>query len=152
MRLVAAGCPGLLFGVGLALSGMIDPARVLAFIDVYGAWGPSLEFVLTGAVTVAGCGHAVSRPMPRPLFDASTHLPARSAIDAKLVVGAAVFGIGWGLAGFCPGPDLAGLVLGLPSIAVFVAAMLAGMWLHRATSVRASAPASGRSGLTGKAS
>lgn len=126
-RPLAALAAGLLFGLGLALSGMLDPARVRGFLDVGGAWDPSLVFVLGGAVTVSALGYAVSRRLPRPALAPAFDLPAARRIDAPLVLGAALFGIGWGLSGFCPGPAVAALSTGAAPVVVFVAAMLIGM-------------------------
>jgi len=115
---------GLLFGAGLAVSGMTDPTRVVGFLDVTGDWDPTLAFVMGGALLVFGAGHAWLRRTGR--------LPARGAGDApskELVVGSVVFGIGWGLGGFCPGPALAGIGDLRPEALVFVPAMAAGMFL-----------------------
>jgi uncharacterized protein len=130
VRPLAALGAGLLFGLGLSLSGMLDPARVRGFLDVAGAWDPSLVFVLGGAVSVSALGYALSRRLPRPALAASFDLPTARRIDAPLVAGAALFGVGWGLAGFCPGPAVAALSTGAAPVLVFVAAMLAGMALH----------------------
>ena len=129
-QVITALAAGTVFGLGLAMSGMLDPARVRGFLDIFGAWDPSLAFVLGGAVTVALAGMAVLRRLRRPAFDEGFHLPATSPIDRRLVLGSAIFGIGWGMAGFCPGPALASLALGLAPVALFVIAMLAGMTLH----------------------
>ncbi len=127
-RLAAALAAGLVFGLGLSLSGMIDPARVLGFLDLAsGQWDPSLVFVLAGAVMVAAPGIALQRRLSKPLLDEQFHLPPPGAVDRRLLGGAAVFGIGWGLAGFCPGPAVAALSLGRAPVLLFVAAMLAGM-------------------------
>ena len=129
-RPLAALGAGLLFGLGLSLSGMLDPARVRGFLDVGGAWDPSLVFVLGGAVAVSALGYALARRLPRPALAAGFDLPTAKRIDAPLVGGAALFGIGWGLSGFCPGPAVAALSTGAVPVLVFVAAMLAGMALH----------------------
>lgn len=129
-QIVTALAAGAVFGLGLSLSGMLDPARVRGFLDVAGAWDPSLAFVLGGAVAVALAGMVPLRRMRRPAFDDVFHLPATSPIDRRLVLGSAIFGIGWGMAGFCPGPALASLSLGLAPVVLFVIAMLAGMTLH----------------------
>ncbi|WP_312362243.1 YeeE/YedE family protein [Ensifer sp.] len=129
-RLVATLASGILFGVGLSLSGMLDPAPVRGFLDIAGDWNPSLAFVLGGAVAVSALGALTVRRMRRPLFDDSFHLPENRVIDGRLVIGSATFGVGWGLVGLCPGPALASLSLGLPATALFVVAMLAGMVLH----------------------
>ncbi|MCJ2059900.1 YeeE/YedE family protein [Methylobacterium sp. J-048] len=130
LRILAALAAGLTFGLGLALSGMLDPARVRGFLDVAGAWDPSLVFVLGGAVTVSGLGYLLSRRLPAPVLDARFDLPTRHRIDAPLILGAALFGIGWGLSGFCPGPAVAALSTGAVPVLVFVVAMLIGMALH----------------------
>lgn len=130
-RFIAALVAGGIFGFGLSLSGMVDPARVRGFLDLgSGHWDPSLMFVLGGAVAVAMVGVAVQRRMARPVLDSQFHLPARSRIDGRLIAGSAIFGAGWGLAGFCPGPALSALSLGLGPVLLFVAAMTAGMLLH----------------------
>ncbi|MEO5758117.1 MAG: YeeE/YedE family protein [Mesorhizobium sp.] len=130
LQVLAALAAGTLFGFGLALSGMLDPVRVQGFLDVFGAWDPSLAFVLGGAVAVAMGGVAWIRQMSRPLLADSFHLPMNSRIDAPLVIGSAIFGLGWGLGGFCPGPAIASLSLGLTPSLIFVAFMLAGMVAH----------------------
>ncbi|KAA0125426.1 YeeE/YedE family protein [Methylobacterium sp. P1-11] len=130
-RLVAALASGLLFGVGLALSGMMDPQKVLGFLDLAGAWDPSLAFVLAGAVGISALGYAIKGRLDRPAFALRFAVPENRRPDGRLLSGAALFGIGWGLAGLCPGPALAGVVLGLPEVALFVAAMLTGMLLYR---------------------
>ncbi|KUL92960.1 membrane protein [Bosea sp. WAO] len=129
-QIITALAAGTLFGLGLAMSGMLDPARVRGFLDIFGAWDPSLAFVLGGAVTVALAGMAVLKRLRRPVFDEQFHLPATSPVDRRLVLGSAIFGIGWGMAGFCPGPALASLSLGLAPVVLFVVAMLVGMTLH----------------------
>ncbi|MEW6642629.1 MAG: YeeE/YedE family protein [Pseudomonadota bacterium] len=127
----AALVSGIVFGFGLALSGMLDPARVRGFLDIAGAWNPALAFVLGGAVIVAMLGVGLVRRMRRPLFDTTFHLPPATAKpDRKLIVGSALFGVGWGMVGLCPGPAVASLVTGRTSVVIFVAAMLAGMVLH----------------------
>ena len=121
---------GLIFGFGLALSGMLDPARVRGFLDIFGAWDPSLAFVLGGAVAVSAVGYVISRNMKSPALDASFRLPTDSAVDAPLMIGAAVFGIGWGIAGLCPGPAVASLAFGIPATIAFTVAMLVGVFAH----------------------
>ncbi|RXF75567.1 YeeE/YedE family protein [Hansschlegelia zhihuaiae] len=135
-QIVVAGLSGLIFGFGLALSGMLDPARVRGFLDVFGAWDPSLAFVLGGAVAAASIGVWLSRRLPRPAFDQSFHLPKSRTIDGKLVAGAAIFGVGWGMAGLCPGPAVASITLGVPATLLFLAAMLAGMAIHDRATIR----------------
>lgn len=130
-RLVVALLAGLLFGSGLALSGMLDPARVLGFLDLAsGHWDPSLLFVLGGALLVALPAVQLQRRLARPLLDSTFHLPPTAPVDRRLLPGALLFGLGWGLAGLCPGPALAGLGLGIAKVYGFVAAMVVGMVLH----------------------
>lgn len=131
LRLLVAFAAGTIFGFGLSLSGMADPARVIGFLDVAsGHWDPSLAFVLGGALLVALPGVLLQRRMTRPALDDCFHLPTASTIDPRLVAGSAVFGAGWGLAGFCPGPAVTTLSIGLTAPFVFAAAMAAGMVLH----------------------
>lgn len=127
VRLVPALLAGLLFGLGLTVSGMIDPAKVLGFLDIAGNWDPSLAFVMAGAIPVAAVGFAVGRRRAAPLCAHGFSAPVRTAIDTRLCLGAATFGIGWGLAGYCPGPALAALGLGDGRTVLFVAAMVIGL-------------------------
>ena len=122
---------GLLLGTGLVVSGMSDPAKVLNFLDIAGTWDPSLAFVMGGAVIVAFLGFRLVLKRPGPLVGEAFQLPQRKDIDARLVLGAALFGIGWGLGGLCPGPALATVGLGAPGVLAFVPSMLAGMWAAR---------------------
>lgn len=122
---------GTLFGAGLALSDLINPARVLAFLDIAGAWDPTLAFVMGGALLPSAIGYLFARRMQRPVMAKGFCIPENRALDGRLLVGAAIFGVGWGLVGFCPGPALAALSFGTWQPVLFVAAMLAGMALHR---------------------
>ncbi|MEQ8195435.1 MAG: YeeE/YedE family protein [Rhodospirillales bacterium] len=131
MRAFASLISGVLFGLGLAVSNMINPAKVIGFLDVAGAWDPSLAFVLGGAVAVTAVGYRFVIRRDGPLFEGKFQIPSRRDIDMPLLAGAAVFGIGWGLVGLCPGPAIAGLAVGLRESAVFVLAMFAGMTLYR---------------------
>ena len=117
---------GLIFGAGLAVSGMVNPAKVLGFLDVTGQWDPSLLLVMAGGVAVFAAGFLLVKRSSRPLLAAKFEIPTRRDIDPKLVIGAALFGIGWGLAGFCPGPALTSLAFGLTKVYVFAAAMVLG--------------------------
>jgi len=131
LRTVVALCSGVLFGFGLWLSGMVDPARVLGFLEVAsGDWDPSLLFVLGGAVSVTLVGVIVQRRLSAPVLEADFHLPEGGRIDRRLLLGSALFGIGWGLAGFCPGPAISALSTGLAPVVLFVAAMAVGMLVH----------------------
>jgi uncharacterized membrane protein YedE/YeeE len=131
MGLFLALAAGLLFGAGLALGGMTDPAVVLGFLDVAGAWNPTLAFVMGGALAVTFVGYRLVFRRAGPLLDGRFALPTAHAIDARLLGGAALFGAGWGLAGYCPGPALASLPAAHLGTAVFVLAMLAGLALAR---------------------
>lgn len=130
-RLLVALVAGALFGFGLALSGMLDPARVIGFVDIgSGHWDPSLAFVLGGALAVALGAMALVRRMKQPVLDDHFHIPPPGPIDRRLILGSGLFGLGWGMAGFCPGPAIAALSMGIPPVVLFVAAMLAGMTIH----------------------
>lgn len=118
---------GLLFGLGLLLAGMTDPAKVLAFLDLAGAWDPSLALVMGGAIVIGVGAFALATRRQRTLLGGPLLLPTATAIDPRLLVGSGLFGVGWGLAGFCPGPALVSLGLGDSRALVFVAAMLCGM-------------------------
>lgn len=120
---------GLLFGLGLILAGMTDPSKVLGFLDLGGLWDPSLAFVMGGAIVVSVGAFALAQKRTRSFLGGAMHLPTRRDIDKRLVTGSLLFGAGWGLAGFCPGPALVSLGTGNPKAVVFVLAMLAGMAL-----------------------
>jgi uncharacterized protein len=122
---------GALFAVGLAASGMTKPAKVIGFLDIFGQWDASLLFVMLGAIAVHFVAFRVIMRRPVPLFDTKFHLPTRKDIDVRLVLGAAVFGIGWGLGGFCPGPGLVSLGGGSVSAIVFVVGMTIGMLVEQ---------------------
>lgn len=122
---------GTIFGAGLALGGMTDPARVRGFLDLFGAWDPTLAFVMGGAVLVMAAAWLIQRRLQRPVFAEGFSLPDRSDITPRLVGGSALFGVGWGIAGLCPGPGFAALAIEPVSAAIFVAAMLGGMLLVR---------------------
>ena len=126
-RLVTAIVSGLVFGFGLTISGMVNPAKVLGFLDVTGNWDPSLALVLAGATGVATMIFRLVLKRQRPVLDSKFHLPTRSDVDSKLVLGAGIFGIGWGIAGFCPGPAYATLLQGRWETWVFFVAMITGM-------------------------
>ena len=119
---------GLLFGLGLLLSGMTDPGKVLGFLDLIGPWDPSLALVMGGAIAVGVIAFALAKKRTVSFLGGAMRLPMSSQIDRRLIVGAAMFGAGWGLAGFCPGPALVSLATGQPKAAIFVVAMLVGMF------------------------
>jgi uncharacterized protein len=122
---------GTIFGAGLALGGMTDPARVRGFLDLFGTWDPTLAFVMGGAVLVMALAWTIQRKLLRPFFAAGFSLPGRNDITPRLVSGSALFGVGWGIAGLCPGPGFAALAIDPASAAIFVAAMLVGMLVVR---------------------
>lgn len=131
MPLLAAFAAGLAFGLGLIVSRMVDPAKVLAFLDVTGGWwDPSLALVMVGAIAVASAAFAVARRRPTSLLGLQMRLPVARQIDTRLVAGSLLFGVGWGLAGLCPGPAVVALGLGQAKAVWFVGAMLLGMGLH----------------------
>ena len=129
--IVSAFAAGLLFGLGLIVSQMVNPAKILGFLDLSGPWDPTLAFVFAGALAVAVPGVQLVLRRGRPVLAEKLSLPGRTDVDAALVAGAALFGVGWGLAGFCPGPAVTALTTGHPTVALFVAAMIAGMAGHR---------------------
>lgn len=128
---------GILFGAGLTLSGMVDPVRVRGFLDLFGNWDPTLVFVMGGALAVMAVAWALQRRMTHPLFAEKFSLPDRTDLDPRLIGGAALFGIGWGIAGICPGPAIASLALVPGKVLPFVAAMIAGMAVHHVMTGRA---------------
>ena len=130
-RLLSSFAAGLVFGLGLVISGMINPAKVQNFLDVFGAWDPSLALVMGAALIVTGIGYRLLKPLSHPLFEAKFQWPAATDIDPRLVSGAAVFGVGWGLGGFCPGPAITAATLGRPEVYIFLASMLAGIGVWR---------------------
>lgn len=158
-QIVTALFAGLLFALGLGVSGMTRPSNVIAFLDVAGRWNPSLALVMGAAIAVhfvalrfilawsaragASASGGLRVRMRAPIFAEKLHLPTRRDLDARLVVGAALFGVGWGLGGYCPGPALVGLGTGAPAVITFVAAMLGGMWLEQLASSSAQSSSTG---------
>ena len=132
MRHVSSYLIGLIFGIGILISGMANPAKVLNFFDVAGNWDPSLIFVMGSALVVTFIGYRIVLRRPAPIIDATFHLPDNPRIDARLLGGAAVFGVGWGIAGFCPGGALPALGSGRFEVIVFVAALVAGIFAAKA--------------------
>jgi hypothetical protein len=130
-RVVIGLLAGLIFGLGLVVSGMSNPAKVLNFLDFFGTWDPSLAFVMGGGVIVTLIGYRLVLKRTEPLIAVEFHLPTQTDLDPRLLTGAAVFGVGWGLGGFCPGPALTAIPLAASGTLVFVPAMLVGMWLAR---------------------
>ena len=130
---IAALLAGVVFGIGLAVSGMLIPDKVLNFLDVAGHWDPSLALVMGGALMVTIPGYYLVTRKSRPVLAESFSLPSATAIDGRLLLGAAMFGAGWGLSGLCPAPALVNITTGLVDLLVFVVAMLAGMLLHKLT-------------------
>jgi uncharacterized membrane protein YedE/YeeE len=136
---------GLVFGLGLIISGMTDPGKVLGFLDLAGLWDPSLAFVMGGAILVGVLAFALARKRSTSVLGGPMQLPTARHIDRRLVLGSLLFGVGWGIAGFCPGPAIVSLGAGEPKAAVFVLAMLAGMgvfeWLDARKAARSAPPA-----------
>jgi len=141
MRLLLGYIGGLIFGVGIMISGMANPAKVLNFFDIAGVWDPSLAFVMGGAVVVTFLGYRVVLKRPGPTAGTKFHLPTKRDIDLPLVAGSASFGVGWGIAGFCPGGALPAIGTGNPSVLIFVAALIVGIlvakWAQRRALVTA---------------
>ena len=141
MFALSALLSGLVFGLGLIVSGMANPAKVLGFLDLAGAWDPSLAFVMGGAIAVGFFAFLIAKKRTRSFIGAEMKLPTTSSIDNRLLTGSALFGAGWGVAGFCPGPGLVALGMGEPKALVFVGAMLAGMAIFSWREKRSSAAA-----------
>lgn len=133
MVMILALIAGTLFGAGLAISGMSDPARVQSFLDLFGAWDPTLAFVMSGAMLPMALAWAIQKTMAKPLAATAFDLPGTALIDKKLAIGAILFGAGWGIGGLCPGPAIADLAIAPAEAGLFVLAMLAGMMLHKMT-------------------
>ncbi len=130
MKTVSAFLAGVLFAAGLVISGMTQPEYIIGFLDFFGAWNPALAWVMAGAVGVYAAIYPLVMKRRAPLFESAFDVPAKQAIDLKLVIGSAAFGLGWGLNGFCPGPALVALGAGAAPAAVFTAAMVLGIFLH----------------------
>lgn len=137
MNLLASFLAGLVFGLGLIVSGMANPAKVLGFLDLAGAWDPSLVLVMAGAIAVGTIAFFIARKRVVSLLGSPMRLPTSRDIDRRLVGGSLLFGIGWGIGGFCPGPGLVALGMGEVRALVFVVAMLAGMWVWGLLETRA---------------
>ncbi len=131
LRILSSLAAGLVFGLGLVISGMINPAKVQNFLDITGSWDPSLAFVMGAALIVTGIGFFILRKTKRPLFASSFQWPTKTDLDPRLISGSATFGAGWGLAGFCPGPAISAAALGLMPVYIFLAAMFGGIVLWR---------------------
>lgn len=138
MAILALGS-GTLFGAGLAISGMADPTRVRDFLDLFGRWDPTLAFVMAGAILPMAIAWQIQRRLASPLASSEFNIPSTTKIDGKLVGGSLLFGVGWGVAGLCPGPAIAGLALRPSEALIFVVAMIVGMMIHRSLSRPASA-------------
>jgi len=134
LMIITALSAGTIFGAGLALAGMLNPAKVVGFLDVFGMWDPSLGLVMAGGILVNATGHYFVMKRHRPMFDTRFELPTSNNIDRPLLIGSAIFGIGWGLAGYCPGPVVASLLLQpadmLPFLVTLLAGAFAGRWLR----------------------
>ena len=142
MSRIIALLAGLLFGAGVTLSGMVNPIKILNFMDIAGAWDPTLLFVMGAGLVATFIGYRLVFARPRPLYETAFALPSSTRIDQRLIAGAVLFGTGWGLTGFCPGPAVASLVFGYWQSILFVAAMAAGMLAVRLVTHRPAATAS----------
>lgn len=131
MRLPLIFATGILFGLGISISGMANPAKVINFFDITGTWDPSLAFVMGGALAVTAIGYRLIFRRTAPLFDGGFRLPTRSALDARLIGGSAIFGIGWGIAGYCPGGALPVLGVGGAPVLLFMASLIVGIYTAR---------------------
>lgn len=130
--ITALAC-GIIFGLGLSISGMVNPAKIIGFADITGQWDPSLAIVMAGAVAVYAAGFRLSQTGPKPVFGLKFHVPTRNDIDMRLIAGSVLFGVGWGLGGICPGPSITALVFGMEKFYIFFAAMAAGVLIFRFT-------------------
>lgn len=136
MRSLFAALSGLIFGLGLVISGMANPAKVQNFLDIFGTWDPSLAFVMGGAIAVTAPGYLLALRRSAPYLSTNFQIPTARDLDPKLLSGAAIFGIGWGLGGYCPGPAITSLSLFHPGTITFVIAMVVGMWAANMTKRR----------------
>ena len=136
MRFVFAYATGVVFGLGIMISGMANPAKVLNFFDIAGSWDPSLAFVMGGALLVTFFGYRAILKRKAPMMDTTFHLPTARDLDLRLIGGSAVFGVGWGIAGFCPGGALPALGTGRSEVLIFTGALIAGLWLARTLNAR----------------
>lgn len=134
MKLLTCLFIGILFGTGISISGMANPAKVINFFDIVGSWDPSLAFVMGGALITTFIGYRIVLRKPAPLIDRSFQLPTKRDLDARLIGGSAVFGIGWGIAGFCPGGALPALGTGQSDVFIFVAAAIVGIFIAKTAS------------------
>jgi uncharacterized membrane protein YedE/YeeE len=130
-RIVSAFAIGVLFALGLIVSQMVNPAKIFNFLDIFGAWDPSLLFVMLGAIPVTFIGYRLVFRSNAPLLDGLFRLPASAQIDRKLLIGATIFGVGWGLSGLCPAPALVGMGMAIPQITVFVISLIIGINIYR---------------------
>ncbi|MCI2398125.1 DUF6691 family protein [Aliiroseovarius subalbicans] len=131
MQLIFIYAAGLIFGLGISMSGMGNPAKVINFFDVFGPWDPSLAFVMGGAVIVTFFGYRAVLKQPKPMFEPTFSVPTSKVIDARLVGGSALFGVGWGISGFCPGASIPMLGSGNSSVLIFTASLIAGIFAAR---------------------
>lgn len=135
MKILSAFIAGAIFSIGLTVAGMTNPVNVIGFLDITGQWNPALMFVLMAAVVVTGIGYRLVWKRTEPLFEKDFFVPVNRIMDGRLMTGAAIFGIGWGLVGLCPGPALSSVVSGEKGVLVFIAAMLGGMLLQKGVSL-----------------
>ncbi len=144
MKILVTYLIGLVFGLGISVSGMANPAKVINFFDLAGTWDPSLAFVMGGALAVTFVGYRIVLGCGAPVLAASFSLPTATSLDPRLIGGAALFGVGWGIAGFCPGGALPALGTGNADVALFVLSLVAGIWIAKAVLRRGSGPTEAR--------
>jgi uncharacterized membrane protein YedE/YeeE len=136
MQIIMALISGVVFGVGLTIAGMLDPSKISGFLDIFGVWDPSLAFVMAGGVAINAAGHRLIMKQSAPLFALRFSLPSLTSIDRPLLLGSAIFGIGWGVSGLCPGPVLGNLLLIPEKMGLFAAIVCGGLWVGRALKQR----------------
>ncbi|MDG1030676.1 MAG: YeeE/YedE family protein [Alphaproteobacteria bacterium] len=136
MQIIMALISGVVFGVGLTIAGMLDPSKISGFLNIFGLWDPSLAFVMAGGVAINAAGHRLIMKQSAPLFALRFSLPSLTSIDRPLLLGSAIFGIGWGVSGLCPGPVLGNLLLIPEKMGLFAAIVCGGLWVGRALKQR----------------
>ena len=135
LKLLTALLAGFIFAIGLGIAGMTQPLRVISFLDIFGDWNPALAFVMIGAIAVHSLSYLIARNKKSPALDANFYIPKKNTIDSKLISGSALFGVGWGLGGFCPGPAITSLASGSAVVFTFAASMALGMLFFKSLQI-----------------
>ena len=135
-RILTVFIPGFLFGTGLAIAGMLNPKKIIGFLDLFGSWDPSLAFVMIGGILVNAIGIQLCRKRRKPVFEKEFKLPSRNKIDKPLIIGSAIFGVGWGLSGFCPGPVVASFFINLPLMVPFFCILILGLLIGEGLKIK----------------